>query len=312
MANVTISGFQAVEPYLVAYYALTLIVIGTLLNSFTFLVFLRKKFRGNQEGSTINYMRAIAIVDIIMLYGWNLDHYLSNIHGYYVGQLSLASCKIFIFINYFAPQTSAWLRVFVCLDRYMCLSRLHQTWISRPRNSLIIIGLIVAVFTLVNIHILIVTCYHSPSGLITGNTDTFQIFPLWDWVNLALYNGVPFILMLVINGGVIYQLMRLKRSTTVRNSRINHQTISITLLITTILFMILTIPPTICYGFFYSEINIIILHLLDAFMYTYHVMSFPLYLITFVDFRREVLKMFEFQGNRPRVQPLVVLSKPRE
>ena len=108
---------------------------------------------------------------------------------------------------------------------------------------------------------------------------------------LGMYNGLPFICMTILNSGVIYHLIRLKKTSTVQNSGIRHRSISITLVITTILFMILTIPPTICYGFFYSDVNLMVLHLLDALMYTYHVIAFPLYLITFNEFRREFVNM---------------------
>jgi hypothetical protein len=293
--------FLDIESYLVAYYALVLIIVGTLLNSLTFLIFCRAKFRHGDEKPAIHYMRAIAIVDILMLYGWNLDHYLSNIYGFNVGSTSIAACKIVLFINYFAPQVSAWLRVFICLDRYLSLSRLHRTWFSNSKHVLLVIAIISLIFFLFNGHILIFACFYDVNGSINQNAQTYLIVPLWDWINLGLYNGVPFILMAVLNSGVIYHLIRLKRTTTIQNSRIQHRSISITLVITTILFMFLTIPPTICYGFFYFQINLTILHLLDALMYTYHVSAFFLYLLTFKEFQQEFLQMSFCRNTTTRI-----------
>ena len=308
MANNTLSGFQAVEPYIVAYYALLLIIFGTLFNMITFIVFCRAKFRNAQERSTIHYMRAIAIVDILMLYGWNFDHYLTTVYGFSLGSTSIAACKISIFINYFAPQASAWLRIFTCLDRYLCLSRLGRTWFSSTKNALIIIAVIVIFFTFFNLHILILACTYNASGRITGNTSTYKIFPLWDWVNLGLYNGIPFFIMAYLNTGVIYHLFRLKNTSTVQNSRIQHRSMSITLVITTVAFMLLTIPPTVCYGFFYSKLSVVILHLLDSLMYTYHVMAFPLYLITLTEFRREFYNLIRCGMGQQRIRPFLTTT----
>jgi hypothetical protein len=309
MASNGTTGFATIEPYLVAYYALLLIIFGTSLNILTFIIFCRGKFLETNERPAIHYMRAIAVVDILMLYGWNLDHYLSNIYGFYGGSTSIAACKLVLFINYFAPQSAAWLRVFICLDRYLSLSRLHRTWFSHSKNVLMIIGGIFIFFFLLNIHLLILGCFYDSSGSITGNTDTYQILPMWDWVNLGVYNGLPFLCMAALNSGVIYHLIQLRRTSTVQNSRIHHRSISVTLVITTVLFMFLTIPPTVCYGFFYGAINLYILHLLDALMYTYHIIAFPLYLITFGEFRREFLNLIYCRNTRARVRPGLTSTK---
>jgi hypothetical protein len=137
MATSKSNSAADIELYVVAYYSLLLMVLGTILNLLTFVVFFRGKFRNTEERPTIHYMRAIAIVDILMLYGWNLDHYLMNVHGYYASSVSIGICKLVLFINYFAPQTSAWLRVAICLDRYLSLSRLHRTWFGHSKHVLI-------------------------------------------------------------------------------------------------------------------------------------------------------------------------------
>ena len=297
------SDGTSLEPVIVAYYSLTLLIVGTLFNILTFVIFLRGKFRETNERATIHYMRAIAIVDILMLYGWNLDHYLWNIYHISAPSTSIGACKTVWFINYFAPQTSAWLRVFVCLDRYLSLSRLHRTWFSKSKNVLIIIAAIVLFFFLFNAHLLIFACFYDTDGSINSSARMYQIVPLWDYINLGLYNCVPFIIMAILNSGVIYHLIRLRRTSTVQNSRIQHRSISITLVITTFLFMFLTIPPNICYGFFYSAMSETLLHFLDALLYTYHTISFPLYLITFAEFRREFIRLVLCKNSEARVGP---------
>jgi hypothetical protein len=198
MANDTAASFAAIEPILVAYYALVLMILGTILNSLTFIIFFRGKFRDTHERPTIPYMRAIAIIDILMLYGWNFDHYMKNIYGFTIRSTAISACKMALFINYFAPQASAWLRVFICLDRYLSLSRLHRTWFGYSENVLIIIASICVFFILFNSHIPILACFYNAKGSISSNTDIYQIIPLWDWVNLGVYNGIPSVFMVIL------------------------------------------------------------------------------------------------------------------
>ncbi|CAF1012492.1 unnamed protein product [Adineta ricciae] len=288
-----------------SYYPLFLVIAGTTLNILTFVTLCRRMFRDTKKQPVMHYMRTMAIFDIVMLYGWNLDHYLYAIHGFRFVEYSIASCKIMSFIDYFITPASAWLRVFICLDRYLALSHLNRTWFSRPKSVLIIIGCIVAVFIIYNAHFLLFACYVRSDGTITANSVFYQVFPLWDYIQLGIYNCVPFVCMVTLDSGVVYHLIRLRRTTAVQNSRIQHRVISITLLITTFLFLIMTIPSGIIFAFFYDTVNTTVLMLVDAAMFTYHILSFPLYFITFHDFRREFLTMIRCARFARVTVPLV-------
>ncbi|CAF0928097.1 unnamed protein product [Rotaria sp. Silwood1] len=272
----------------VTYYPLTLIIVGTLFNFFTFAILWRPIFRDTKKRPTIHYIRTIAIFDILMLYGWNLDHYLSGAYGFMLQTYSIPFCKFCSFLNYFTAQVSAWLRVFICLDRYLSLSHRHKTWFSQSRNVLIIIIFIIIVFTIINFHFFLFACYYNENGTVNIQARHYQIYPLWDYINLGLYNCAPFIFMIVFNIGVIYHLIHLRQTSTIRKSRIQHRSISLTLVITTFLFLIMTIPATVSFGFFFSTADSFVLHLFDSILYTYHILSFPIYLITFKEFRQEV------------------------
>jgi len=292
MSNTTSNTSTSVDSegdMFVTYYPLTLVIVGTLLNSCTFAIFWRPTFRDTSKRPTIHYMRTIAIFDILMLYGWNLDHYLSGAHGYTLQAYTVPSCKFFSFLNYFAAQVSAWLRVFVCLDRYLSLSRLHKTWFSQSKNVLIIIAGIIVVFTIINFPFFLFVCYYNADGTVNTDSHLYEVYPTWDFMNLGLYNCAPFILMVIFNSGVIYHLIRLRQTSTVQNSKIQHRSISITLVITTFLFLIMTIPGTVAYAFFSTTASVVALHAFDAILYTYHILSFPIYMITFTEFRREVI-----------------------
>ncbi|CAF1135987.1 unnamed protein product [Adineta ricciae] len=273
------------------YYPLFLVIMGTILNVLTYLILYRPIFRDSMRQSTLYYMRAIAIFDILMLYGWNLDHFLYRAYGFMLQTWSIPTCKLGSFLNYFASQVSAWLRVSICFERCLALNWPHKLSSYQSKNVLIIISCIVIVFTLINLHFILFACYFNENGTMNLNARLYQIYPLWDYINLVIYNCVPFILMVSFNSNVIYHLMRFRYVGAIQNARIQHRSISITLIITTFLFLIMTIPATICYAFFYATASRFVLHLFDYILYTYHILSFPIYLITLREFRQEIYSL---------------------
>ena len=289
--------------FVVAYYSLFLVVVGTLLNLFTLLILCRSKFRNGALNSVLHYLRVMAIFDILMLYGWNLDHYVIAIHGYLIQRLTLPLCRFLSFSNYVVPQSSAWFRVFVSFDRYLSLSRLHRTWFNQSKHILAIIACIISCCIALNAVFLFCGCSITVTGTVSIHSLAFNTYPLWDYINLGVYNCAPFLLMTLFNSGVIYHLFRVRHSTVRQYSRVQHRSISVPLLITTFLFLIMTVPATIAFAFFYTS-NQAILNLMDCALYSYHILSFPLYFITYGRFRRECLTLFRTCRYQPQVTPV--------
>ena len=288
----------SLDEQIIGYHSLALMIIGTLLNFLTFVILCRKKFRNTRARPTLHYMRAVAIFDILMLYGWNLDHYLSSIHRIRILGQSIFSCRFFSFLSYFCPQTSAWLRVWISFDRFLSMHYLQRTCFNQSNNVIIIITTTVTVLILLNAHFFIFVCFHRSNGTISALSWLYNIYPMWDYIHLVVYNFLPFIFMVIFNSGVIYHLIRVQRTTMVHQTAINHRAISITLVITTFLFLLMTVPATVAFAFF-SNSNIVILRVLDALLYTHHILGFPIYLLTFDEFRRECIAFIKFT---PQVQ----------
>ncbi len=112
------------------------------------------------------------------------------------------------------------------------MSRVHQTWFSHSTCVLIII----LIFFLFNLYFIIFGYSYKENGTISIQPKQFTIYPRWDYVNLDVYNCVPFLLMIIFNSGLIYHLFRLHHTNIILNSCIKHRSISITLLITIFLF----------------------------------------------------------------------------
>jgi hypothetical protein len=289
ISNKTNSSSEIFSLFIIQY-SLVLIIVGTILNLLTFIILCRTTFRNANKRPTLHYMRTIAIFDILMLYGWNFDHYLERTLGIKMNTYSVFSCKFFTFMNYFISHVSAWLRVCICFDRYLSLSRLHRTWFGLSKNVLIIIRFLFLIFTLINFHFFPFVCYYE-NDQVNIESRFYTVYPMWDHVNLILYNCLPFLLMIIFNTGVIYHLILLQRISTVRKtSRIQHRAISAKLLVTTCLFFLMTTPVSIAYAYF-SSINENILDALNSVLYTYHTLGFPIYCLTFAEFRREFFKL---------------------
>ncbi|CAF4235860.1 unnamed protein product, partial [Adineta steineri] len=165
------------------------------------------------------------------------------------------------------------------------------------------IMILVALF---NFHFFIFACFYRSNGTIDPNAQLYQIYPLWDNINLGVYNCIPFILMVIFNSGVIYHLIKRRQVRVIQQSQIQHRAISITLVITTFLFLIMTIPATIVAAFFTTTPPTDLAKILDSILYTYHLTSFPLYLITFKEFRWEFIKMITCKNNNRRIVPAQV------
>ena len=291
------------KEIMVAYHSLAVTVLGTIFNLLTFIILCRPTFRNNKIRPTLHYMRAMAIFDILMLYGMNFDHFLAGAFEFTIQTRSIPLCRFLSFFNYFVPQASAWLRVFVCMDRYLSLSRTRMGQLSRPTMILINIACTLIVLASVNSIFFVYGCSLNKQGSIRRQSWAFKIYPLWNYVHLGVYNALPFLLMSLFNCGIIYHVYQLRQRTLVRNRRIQRLAISVTLVITTVLFLIMTIPANVIFAFFSSRVDVLLRRFLDGVSYTYHIISFPLYMITFDEFRRECLSMIKCSAQHRRVAP---------
>lgn len=296
---------SSIETLVFTYYPLCLTCVTTVLNIITIIVFYQKVFC---QRPTIRYMRATAFIDMFMLYGWNLDHFFRLKFGFELDRLSVVSCKISTYLNHVLSQSSAWLRVWMCIDRFCALNQVRQRRaIYQHRRITFLLAFTFISLALINLHLPIFSCYTYVDRneiKVAGGSLYYHLYPTWNYVNLALYNIIPFILMLIFNTLIIRHLILIKRTSTLKQSRIRHSSISIPILLSAFLFCIMTTPPAIIFAFFYKqtrlEFNKYLLDILDAIKYTYHSLSFLLYFFTLVDFRVEVFRLLHCRFFYPR------------
>ncbi|CAF1363874.1 unnamed protein product [Adineta ricciae] len=283
--------------YVIAYYNLLMVILGTIFNATTFFVFCRAKFRNTAARPVIHYMRAIAIIDFVGLYGWTFESYISTIYNISLTySYTVASCKFAWFFNFWTLQASAWLHVFVSFDRYLFMSRIQpNTWFNRSKNILIIIASVITIFVLYNFHILLFVCYENANGYIVTDSRLYTFLPLFQTLHLFIYDIIPSSLMLTFNFISIYHLYKIRHITTITNSKIRHRPITITLVVTSFLYVVTRTPSAVIYSYFYASLQTTdwgrrLARGFNILLYTFPILNFPIYLVTFSEFRQELFR----------------------
>lgn len=312
--------FKRLEK-IVSYFALVIILIGMTGNITTFLI-----FRLNKEMKrmpSMVYLSFICITDTLALFTWNLDHFLKPNYSFSIESLSIYTCKIFSFIQYFSLESSSWLLTWVAIDRYITILSLpgslaHRLPFGTVKSSTIWSSIIVAFFALLNSFLLFhdrkrtyetvelenrteinktgFRCYE-----LSGND--FKVYIVWQNVHLVFYELIPFILMLIFNCLLVRVTFFIftKKSVkyndnghrAIRNKRMKSLTIS--LIILTLVFITLTLPATILYNYFYNYFQStstlkLVITLIDYLTYINHSVIFFNCLISNLKFRNVFIK----------------------
>ncbi|CAF3322257.1 unnamed protein product [Rotaria socialis] len=87
------SNAYEIAAIIFSYNTLTLAIIGTAFNLLTLFMLCRATFNDAKKMPVLYYMRVIAILDILMLYDWNLDHYRNTIYAFTIVRSSVVFCR---------------------------------------------------------------------------------------------------------------------------------------------------------------------------------------------------------------------------
>lgn len=112
------SIYFPVEQYL-SYYALFLVIIGTIFNITSFLIMIRKNIR---KYACMRYLAVLSIVDMMVLYQWNFNTFfkynLSSPPEFKdLEEISLFWCRTISYMAFSSLQLSSWILSLVSLDR---------------------------------------------------------------------------------------------------------------------------------------------------------------------------------------------------
>lgn len=107
-----------IEYILNMYLQPIIVLIGLAGNLLNFLVFSRKKF---EKLATKNIFRTIAVIDTFCLLQI-IDKFFQYGFGFYLRKYSNLTCKVFTFLIYSFGPMSAWLLVFISIERFISIS----------------------------------------------------------------------------------------------------------------------------------------------------------------------------------------------
>ena len=155
-----------------------------------------------------------------------------------IDRLTMATCKIFMYLNNNVHQSAAWLRVLLGADRLYTLNQVRQSRTKAwHRTVLLIIGVTLLIICLLNLHVPIFTCYRpANSSRIVPDSLYYSVYPMWNYMNLVVYNILPFVAILVFDLRIARQLVAVKSSATVKHSRLHHTSIAVLMFLSTFLF----------------------------------------------------------------------------
>ena len=116
-------------------YPWVMILIGTISNSLSFVVFTRPKLK---KSSTFFYLSCLCIIDLLTLYTFCINFIFLYQFQIDIQLLNAVTCRVYSFLIYFLPQFSAWTVVAVSFDRVISISLSvsgEYTYIAKKFNT---------------------------------------------------------------------------------------------------------------------------------------------------------------------------------
>ncbi|CAF3480583.1 unnamed protein product [Rotaria socialis] len=307
-------------------YAGTLtVILGFIGNSLSILVFSRKSLRSR---SCSIYFLALSVSDIVVLVGYTLENLLW--YGFGIQLLSSAfMCKSVIFLFYASTDISNYFLTLAAIDRFVLTSHGSANHhFCRESTAKLLIAIVAILFSLINCHFLY--GFHvDKDGVCFPRNGTYSLFYVnhYDsYIDIVKTVLIPFIVIFLCNIFIITRLARKHKSLRrvsshgVRRRQEKDRQLTGFLLLTSILFVVLSLP---------SEINDYIrTKLSDPFQMKYtcelwmnttvlillhqinHASHFYVYTLTGPMFRKEIQKLicyykqsnrkFDYSGNQKR------------
>ena len=293
---------------IVSYISLAIILLAVIGNTASFII-----FRFNEEMKKMPSMIVLSFVcitDTASLFTWNLDKFTTENFRFHLEYLNIHTCKFFLFLQFFSLQSSGFLLGFVCIDRYFTIISFPGSFYKKLpfgtiKSATIWSTSIVSVIFLLNSYMLILdrkpddpstpifeVCYDLSNG--------FSIYESWEKIHILLYCLIPSSLMIIFN------LLIIKKVTSVEDkfssNRRKKTALTISLLSITSLFVFMTLPATIVYGFFPNHFSNVLLKnvqkLIDHLSFLNRASLFINCFLTNANFRKIVINVFSKSKSR--------------
>ena len=170
-ASVSVFGL---DPYLVRYGSIFLLVVGTFGNVLSFIIFSQGALR---KSSTFRYLALLSLMDLLVLYSGLLDLFLTIEYGgaFSLRNLNQVTCRLHTFITYWSQHSSSWILSFISVDRAIATNCIQfARKFCTPRSADYIVASIIVIIAIFNCHELAFLRLQDADPIeITTNTDQY-------------------------------------------------------------------------------------------------------------------------------------------
>lgn len=298
-----------------------LIVVGTLGNTASIIVLTRRSFRNS---TCMFYLTVLSCADLLVLYTGLLRFWIRSAFSVDIRTLSIWSCKVHVFLVYFAMDLSSWVLMTVTLDRCILVcfpfrSRLFTTMKRAPY----ILTTLVLLLVLVNSHFF-------ATVTVQNNHCTYEsrlTMMVWPWIDLVVCNLIPFLVMLFCSLLISRKILQTNKRVSVQRTRTisgesgsapndnskaaKSSSVTIMLLIIIFSFFLLTLPLVgfnISYRYWIETATNSELATLELVRTNFSMLLYTNHVIHFIcclsgrRFRREVRNLFCIHRNLHRTE----------
>ncbi len=255
-----VKDIQKIQKQFIFYWAMIVFNLGFVLNIFSIVVFLRRRFHNNSN-AMYNILIALAsncsiLIYYLILFPQSMDFNFLKISDF--------SCKINSFLLRVFLQLVSWLNVVVSFDR-MIIVLYPYTHPKLTTNRIIDISFMllfvfISLMNGVNLWFKVVVT----QSIFNNNTNTsFMVADCIgenvilnearDMIAIIMRNLLPFVLMLVSNSALIRGLFKQKRSLNLNRSMKREMNISVSVIAQNIMFILFMTPIAIALIYQYNS-----------------------------------------------------------
>ncbi|KAL8591869.1 hypothetical protein ACOMHN_044365 [Nucella lapillus] len=256
-----------ISKYIV-YVGLPLIIIlGNFGNVMT-IVIMRKMTSSGK--SIINiYFTAIAAVDLLVLYVHGLDFWVGRVTNIFARAQSSVSCKLLMWLYAASATTSCWLLVCMTVHRAMSVVWPHKVNVMCTKRT---------VFVVIDVIVLFCSAFYSHNivGMDMSDLDNDTYYMCWTkseehlyfiqnifvYMELSVYCLLPFTCLVIANGVLVRKLsVSVKKARADLTHKNSHQvlarekaanSVTLTVVVVSVTFMVLTLPISVYFMVFNS------------------------------------------------------------
>ncbi|XP_063416038.1 C-C chemokine receptor type 1-like [Mytilus trossulus] len=312
-----VRALKIAESYVWTYVSPVLIVVGILGNCLNLAVLKKLRF---WRRTPLFLLFILAITDITVLLDGLLRYWIEYTFKLDIRTLSDASCKINLFVLYFAMQYSSWVLVCLIIDRfiktnfpflYMRVATIRKTSIIALAAFIILAG--------INMHFFWTNGIKGKNGACGNLTPAYEYFGeyVFTYIDLVILSLLPFTIMLILNIFVYRALrkhLKFTKSSVVesRNSRKTpnrrhfSQKLTRMLLLNSSYFLLTTVPISVYFIYdsyvkYEDELNKtkmdVARSVLYVFQYSYYSLNFVWYATCNKAFWEKTKEIFGFKSH---------------